>query len=370
MFGRSALLAVVLLINLPFAAPLRADPKTSGTFRIATYNVELSRKGPGLLLGDFLKGDDPQIEAVVAVIAKGAPDVLHLTGFDMDEEQHALRALRDALTNAGAHYPHVFAPMPNAGMPSGEDLDGNGRLGEARDSQGYGAFSGQGGMAILSKYPIKSAHNYSSFLWRDLVDNIAPGTPDHPFPSFAARAIQRLSSVGHWAVPIQLAPDKQITILAWHASPPVFDGEEDLNGRRSHDEALFWLRLLDGQTPFEPPKGPFVLTGLANIDPTDGDGRHEAINALLHDPRFQDPGPLSAGGLEAANTTHQGNPALDTADFTDPTPGNLRVDYVLPDAALAVRDAGVFWPARGHPMSEVAARASRHRLVWVDVTLP
>jgi len=48
----------------------------------------------------------------------------------------------------------------------------------------------------------------------------------------------------------------------------------------------------------------------------------------------------SAGGQEqailqgGANTTHTGNPEFDTADFADSTPGNLRVDYVLPSNDL------------------------------------
>ena len=53
-----------------------------------------------------------------------------------------------------------------------------------------------------------------------------------------------------------------------------------------------------------------------------------------------------------------------------PGPGNLRVDYVLPSATLAVSGAGVFWPAPGDPAAGVAATASRHRLVWVDIVLP
>lgn len=361
MLGRAALFLLALSSGAAFAA--------EHAIRVATYNADLSRDGPGLLLGDLL-GEDAQVDAAISVIVAADPDILHLTGFDMDTEQHALGALVDRLSAAGTLYPFFYAPMPNAGMPSHEDLDGNGRYGEARDSQGYGAFSGKGGMAILSKFPIGTAQDYSAFLWRDLAQNIAPGPPENPFPSRAARNVQRLSSVAHWAVPVEVAPGKVVTILAWHATPPVFDGEEDLNGRRAHDEALFWLRLLEGQTPFEPPNGPLVITGIANIDPVDGDGRHEAIEALLKDPRFQDPGPVSAGGTEAANPDHVGNPALDTADFGEPTPGNLRVDYVLPDAALTVLGAGVVWPAQGEAMAEVVARASRHRLVWVDVALP
>ena len=72
------------------------------------------------------------------------------------------------------------------------------------------------------------------------------------------------------------------------------------------------------------------------------------------------------------NLTHTGDPALDTADWSDETgPGNLRVSYVLPDKRLQVIDAGVFWPASNDPLRNLITGegAARHRLVWVDLVL-
>ncbi|MEC9313216.1 MAG: endonuclease/exonuclease/phosphatase family protein, partial [Pseudomonadota bacterium] len=43
-------------------------PAQADTVRIATFNTELSRKGPGLLLRDIERGEDPQIAAVIDVI--------------------------------------------------------------------------------------------------------------------------------------------------------------------------------------------------------------------------------------------------------------------------------------------------------------
>ena len=63
------------------------------------------------------------------------------------------------------------------------------------------------------------------------------------------------------------------------------------------------------------------------------------------------------------------DPALDTADFSDARVGNLRADYVLPSANLAVSGCGVFWPRAGEPGAEAAA-FSDHRLVWLDIILP
>ncbi len=337
----------------------------SEPLRVATFDAELERRGPGLLLSDILSGDD-QVAAVVSVIASAAPDVLVLNGFDHDLEGHALSALAAALEAAGAVYPHLFAARPNAGLATTLDLDGNGRFGEARDAQGYGAFTGQGGMAILSRYPLGEVRDFSAFLWADLPGALLPSVDGAPFPSARAQAAQRLSSVAHWDVPVT-TPQGTLHLLAFSATTPVFDGPEDLNGRRNHDEIIFWLRLLDGALPVSPPARPVVVIGNANLDPVDGEGRHEAIVALLDDPRLADPAPASEGGRLAANPEQQGNPALDTVDWTDPVPGNLRVDYVLPDAQLTVLDAGVVWPAPGAPMAETVAAASRHRLVWVDI---
>ncbi len=357
------LLRLAALLALVWAGAAQGE-----TLRIATYDPELTRKGPGLLLADILKGE-AQVQAVVAVIASAAPDVLLLTGFDYDTEGHALTAFADALEESGASYPFRFAARPNAGLESGLDLDGNGRLGEARDAQGYGRFIGQGGMAVLSRLPLGEVRDFSSFLWADLPGAILPMVDGHPFPSAKAQAAQRLSSVAHWDVPVE-RPNGVLHLLAFSATTPVFDGPEDLNGRRNHDEVAFWQRFLDGVLPMASPQRPVVVLGNANLDPEDGDGRREAILSLLTDPRLQDPEPTSPGGATAANPGQQGNPALDTADFNDPKPGNLRVDYVLPDATLRVTGAGVVWPGVDDPLAEIVAKASRHHLVWVDIALP
>jgi len=109
----------------------------------------LSRDGPGLLLRDIEKGEDAQILAVRDIIAKVSPDILLLTNFDYDLDQKALAAFAGVTA-----YPHMFSLPTNAGLPSGADLDNNGRLREPRDMQGYGRFRGDGGMAILSRFPI------------------------------------------------------------------------------------------------------------------------------------------------------------------------------------------------------------------------
>jgi hypothetical protein len=343
-----------------WAAAAAADP-----VRIATFNAELSRDGPGLLLRDIREGE-ADILAAARVIAAARPDILLLTGFDYDAGLVALTAFAARVEEAGWPMAARFAFPPNTGRDPFADRDGDGRIGTARDGQGYGEFAGQGAMAVLSRWPVLPAQSrdFSALLWRDLPGALLSDGP----PPEGALADQRLSSTGHWDVAVE-TPLGPIHLLAWHATPPVFDGPDDRNGRRNHDEAAFWLRLLDGALDAPPPAAPFVLLGDANLDPEDGDGLRGAMDALLGHPDLTDPRPRSgpgAGLRNGVNAAHRGDPALDTAFWDAEGPGNLRVDYVLPSRALTVLDAGLWWPEGD---TDVPA-ASRHRLVWVDVTLP
>ncbi len=331
------------------ALPASADP-----IRIATWDPGLSRKGPGLLLRD-IRADDPQVLAAAQVIASAAPDVILLTGFDWDMEGRALAAFSQLLTKTGHPMPHSFSARPNSGMATGLDLNGDGRAGGADDAQGFGQFSGQNGMAVLSRLPLGAVTDHSALLWRDLPGNLMPETP----PDVAN--VQRLSSTAHWDVPV-ITAQGPLHLLAWAATPPVFDGPEDRNGRRNHDEAAFWLHHL--------PAAPFALLGNVNLDLNDGDGRADALHRLLT--HAQDPAPRGAfqPPQNGANATQSGDPALDTAEYDENRSGNLRVDYILPARALTVLDSAVVWPAPADPLAQTAATASNHRLVWVDVALP
>jgi hypothetical protein len=338
---------------------LLASSSGAETLRVATWNVNLDRTGPGLLVQDLVKGEDPQIVAIVRVLVALEADVLLLTAVDYDLEGVALGLLADRLDAAGAAYPHRFAWRPNTGMQTGLDVDGNGRIGDPGDAQGWGLFSGQGGMAILSRLPLdeRSARDHSAFLWRDLPGSLS----QDPAP---LAQVQRLATTGFWDVAV-VTPQGPLHLLAWHATPPVFDGPEDRNGRRNHDEAAFWRHYLDGALPMPPPPGPFVLLGDANLDPADGDGLRDGLVSLLAHPALQDPLPKgSHGRVEPA---HKGDPALDTAFYDNL--GGLQLDYVLPSAGLAVTASGVLWPPEGDPLTADLMVASRHYPVWVDLDL-
>jgi Endonuclease/Exonuclease/phosphatase family len=336
-------------------------PAAAETLRLATYNADLTRAGPGLLYGDILSGDDAQIAAVIRVIDVLDADILLLTGVDFDHDLIALGALNAGLSNP---YPHLFARQPNTGLQTGLDLDQNGKSGEPRDAQGWGRFSGEGGMAILSRLPVEEpgVRDFTDMLWQDLPGALLPDQMPQPI-----RDIQRLSTTGHWLVPVRTANGRILTVMAWAATPPVFDGPEDLNGRRNHDEAAFWHLLIDGKLSAPPPMPPFVLMGDANLDPADGDGLRDGIAGLIAHPMLRDPLPKGTHGRSEPD--HSGDPALDTALY-DPGVGGLRVDLVVPSADLSVTASGVLWPDAADPLAAGLATASRHRPVWVDIALP
>lgn len=322
------------------------------------------------MLRDLTAGDDPQVLAALAAVAVAAPDILVLTQFDHDADLAALGVFVDLLAERGVDLPHAYAVQSNAGLATGLDMDGDGTVGEARDAQGYGRFSGAGGLAVLSRWPIDSGavRDLSGLLWRDVPGAVMPDVGGVPFPSPEAAAVQRLSSTGHWIVPVQV-PGGMVELMVWSATPPVFDGPEDRNGLRNRDELRLWTAVLDGQLG-APPGDHFVIAGNANLDPADGEGLREAMAAFLADPRLTDPMPESAGGAAAADPAQAGNPALDTADWAETGPGNLRVSYVLPAVAWEVAGSGVLWPAPDAAMAlsaEDLIAAGPHRLVWVDL---
>ncbi len=371
---------------------MTALPAFSENLRFAAFNAELTRRNPGLLVGDLMKGGDPQVERVVEIIQRVQPDVLLLSGMDYDAQGIALGLLLDSLKIgrgdvAGIDYSFWFIAPVNTGVPSGLDLDGDGRLARANDAWGFGFFEGQEGMAILSRYPVAlvESRTFQNYRWVDLPGAVLPVWPDGtPWPDARVQATMRLSTVSHWDIVVK-APEGPVHLLAANPTPPVFDGPEDANGRRNHDEIEFWVQYLDGAEFGDDQgrtaglgEGAVVVLGDFNADPLDGDGMHDGIAALLGHDRLTDPMPKRpAGGSlvqDGVNVGQMGDPMLDTADWEDVEgqPGNMRVDFVLPSSDFRIEDAGVFWPAPDDPLHRLVESSEefggRHRLVWVDVS--
>lgn len=386
------------------AVTLGASPAIAGhhkqrDVRVATYNLSLNRATAGELEADLNSGGDPQAQTVAEVIQRANPDIVLLNEFDYAPDLAAVDLFRDNYLSVGqggaapVDYPYAYAAPSNTGIPSGFDLNNDGAIGGGDDAFGFGAFEGQYGMAILSKYPIatEQVRTFQNFLWKDMPGALLPDNPATPEPvdwfTPEELAVVRLSSKSHWDVPVRIGRET-VHVLASHPTPPTFDGEEDRNGRRNHDEIRFWADYVTpgaskyivddaGQKRGLAPHESFVIVGDQNADPYDGDSVDVAIDQLLDNKRITDPLPGSDGALEAAalqggaNATHTGDPRYDTADFADTAPGNLRADYVLPSRTLRVLDAGVFWPTQADPLSRLTGvfpfPSSDHRLVWVDL---
>ncbi len=373
-------------------APAKSVPPT---LRVATYNTSLYDDADGGLIARLERGDAAAAR-IAAVIQHVRPDVLLLNEFDFDEGEHAAELFQRRYLEAPQaglepiRYAYRYSAPVNTGEPSGLDLDGDGRSDGPGDAWGYGKHPGQYGMLVLSRFPIDAAgaRRFRSFLWKDL-----PGARQPHFPAEggeAGRAFYpeavwsqlRLSSKSHWDLPI-VTPLGLIHLLAAHPTPPVFDGPEDRNGARNHDEIRFWVEYLSqpgadwiyddaGERGGLTADARFVIVGDLNADAHDGDGSHEAIAQLLGHARVDASHvPVSEGAPEMAakhGFARHGDVAAHTGDF-GPRVGTLRLDYVLPSRGFSIRAAGVFWPRAGEPGAELV-EASDHRMVWIDLTDP
>jgi hypothetical protein len=166
-------------------------------------------------------------------------------------------------------------------------------------------------------------------------------------------------------------------VLASHPTPPVFDGPEDRNGRRNHDEIRFWADYLsDGEIAayiYDDTGGRgglaaerFVVLGDLNASMEEGDARREGIEELLgHEKVRRGLLPTSDGG-RANRADSKFSPAHTAA-------WGMRADYVIPSkAGWRLVDAGVFWPTQDDPLFRLVRNrraSSDHRLVWVDLEL-
>jgi 3-phytase len=378
-----------------------------GQLKVATFNAALFRDDPGELLTDLAQGEDSQVNAIAEIIQRTNPDILLINEFDyapnnaaVDLFQTILSMPQNNLNLPGAgqpiFYPHRRAFESNTGIPSGFDLNNNGRTvitvgtsGYADDALGFGAFPGQHAIALFSKYPILDSQirSFQLFKWKDMPENLL--TNDAALSSYYSpeeQAALRLSSKNHLDIPIEIN-GQIIHFLASHPTPPVFDSAEDRNGKRNHDEIRFWRDYITpdagnyiyddaGQSGGLAPGASFVIVGDMNADPLDGDSFNHAIDQLLTSPLINTSHtPASLGGPQQAvlqgrnNIGQLGNPAYDTGDFNDFGPGNLRSDYILPSASLPIIDSGIFWPLNTDPLFPLVS-ASDHRLVWVTIPEP
>ena len=387
----------------------------SSTIRFSQFNASLNRNNEGDLVRDLSTPNNVQAKAVAEIIQRNNPDILLINEFDYvaRDPLAPVKLLQEnylSVSQNGAtpvNYPYVYIAPSNTGIASGFDLNNNGSVvttpgtpGYGDDAYGFGNFPGQFGMLLLSKYPIDTANirTFQNFLWKDMPNSLLStiATPGSSTPWYSAeeQAALRLSSKSHWDVPIKINGET-VHVLVSHPTPPTFDGAEDRNGKRNHDEIRFWSDYITpgegnyiyddgGQKGGLNAGSQFVIMGDQNADPNDGDSFDNAILQILNNPRVNTNFiPTSEGAIQQAelqgraNLTQKGNPAFDTADFSDTAPGNLRVDYVLPSSNLTINDSAVYWPVNTDSQFSLVGTfnsslpggfpSSDHRLVWTDV---
>jgi len=394
---------LVLLIALLLAPAALASSHTGKPtpVRFAAFNASLNRFNAGDLAAELSAPGSAQPDTIAEIIQRTRPDVLLINEFDYDPDGLSAQYFQDNYLSV-AHgdaepidYLFRYVAPSNTGIPSGRDLDKNGSVGGPNDAFGFGFFPGQYGMAVYSMFPINydDIRTFQLFLWKDMPGArlpIDPATGESWYDE-GDLDVFRLSSKSHWDVPIQI-DGKTVHFLTSHPTPPVFDGPEDRNGTRNFDEIRFWADYVipsrsgyiyddEGNIGGITPGDAFVIAGDQNSDPLDGDSIPGAIQQLIEHPLVNTKlTPSSEGAVEqsalqgGANETHLGDPAFDTADFSDFAPGNLRADYVLPRKQLQITDAGVFWPLSDDPLFPLVGTwpfpGSDHRLVWVDVRVP
>jgi Endonuclease/Exonuclease/phosphatase family len=419
----AACAAAVLGLAVAAAPPALAHPRDRDddgrgkTLRFATFNASVNRNAEGQLVEELSNGEDPQLRNVAEIIQRVRPDVLLVNEFDFVPDQLAARLFQRnylSVSQNGARpvvFPYRFVAPSNTGIASGMDFDNNGEAVTepgtglyGNDSFGFGEFPGKFGMAVFSRLPIdvKRARTFQLFRWEDMPGALLPDDPDTPTPAdwYSPEELDvfRLSSKSHWDLPIEVGRGERVHFLVSHPTPPVFDGPEDRNGTRNHDEIRFWADYVTpgagryiyddrGRRGGLGRREHFVIAGDQNADPFDGDSTEDAILQLLDNPRINTGmTPTSPGGPEqaalqgGANDAHVGNPAFDTADFADTAPGNLRADYVLPDRGTRIVGSFVFWPRSDDPLFPLVGLfdptllpdgngfpSSDHRLVAVDV---
>jgi endonuclease/exonuclease/phosphatase family metal-dependent hydrolase len=391
--------AVLLAGCTPEAEPV--------TIRVATYNLEDVRTT------DLRDPAQPRLQAAAAILQQLRPDVVLLNEIAYDQPGAPGYAAGEAPGQNGRRFVGTFlavsqgeglAPLPyqvfaaptNTGLASGFDLDNDGAVvdtlpvppgagpdgtpgpqtpgGRAygNDSWGFGTFPGQYGMVLLVREGLEileaDVRTFQALPWSRMPGALQPVDPETGVPWYDAGewARVRLSSKSHWDVPVQLANGLVLHVLCSHPTPPAFDGPEQRNRRRNHDEIRLWRDYLDDAAYLEddagragglPEDAPFVILGDLNADPDEGSAFDDPVGRLLlvH-PRIN--------GAFVPEARPEGQAAFAHLDPDDTARWGLRVDYVLPSADLQVLGGGIWRPG-----SADAPLVSDHFPVWVDLAV-
>lgn len=377
----------------------------SVSIRVATFNVEDVRTG------DLKRGDSPRLKQLAEVIQRVRPNVILLNeiAYDMaggpdmidgdvpGQNGQRFAELYLSVAQAKGLEPmrmRAFMAPVNTGVPSGLDLDNDGtvtntypprvkaedteafraaeELGRkyGNDCWGFGTFPGRYGMALLvdERLVIEDAkvRTFRLLPWDYMPGAFMPTAADGAsWYSAEEREKVRLSSKSHWDVPVRMPNGATVHFLCSHPTPPAFDGAEQRNKRRNHDEIRFWADYVEGQSYIVDDadvggglakRASFVILGDLNSDPQKGNRFKDPIRTVLGSVER-----LNMGSAPTASVEVAGLESTDTALF------KLRVDYVLASKDLDVKRQGIW---RDVPGEGKGRFPSDHFPVWMDLEVP
>lgn len=378
--------------------------------RVATFNIEDVRTS------ELRNGDTPRLKRLAEVIQRIRPNVILLNeiAYDMAGGPDVIEG--DAPGQNGQRFAELYlgvsqgkgleplrmrafmAPV-NTGVPSGFDLDNDGsvtttypatvrgmdeelrrkneELGRkyGNDCWGYGTFPGQYGMALLVDERLEieegKVRTFRLMPWDYMPGAFLPAGAEGTgsWYSEEEREKVRLSSKSHWDVPVRMPNGTVVHFLCSHPTPPAFDGSEERNKRRNHDEIRFWADYVEGQPYIVDDANvggglgrgkAFVILGDLNADPRKGNKFKEPIRTVL--------GSVSRLNMEVVPTASVDVPGLES---TDTALFKLRVDYVLPSKDFEVRQSGIWRdvPTGGDGGGKMDF-PSDHFPVWMDLVVP
>lgn len=365
-------------------APVLQDTPAD-SLRVATYDAKLSRDSAGDLFEELSSPGAEDATEVARVIQTVRPDVLVLTGIDVDAGDHVAEAFNanylavGGEEHTGLTYPYSYTAQSNAGVESGADLDRNGTIGDPGDALGFGDFPGQSSMIVYSKYPLADdkIRDFTALPWKSMPDNNIPEDVTD-----LERDILPLASVSHWDIPVEV-DGEVLHVLATSAA----DASKSPHGQaRNQDQIRFWEDYLDPETEYIrdqrgkqaplPEDASFVLAGSLKADPTGkGPADPSAITSLLQSDDIVDPEPartITASAL--GRGVFPDSP--EAQHHTAPTPTDdhetYRADYVLLSSDLEVTDSGVLETGPGaayRGFFGLQPEQHGNHIVWADIAV-
>ncbi len=221
------------------------------------------------------------IAAILDGIARLDADILLLSDVDYDLDLQALGALRDRAAEDGCGLSLSLCPpaqFRHADGPRSGRQTGGSVARAMRRALAISTATAAWRSCPACRSTLRECTDLSDLLWRDL-----PGTP-HGCGRSRGGTVQRLSSSAHWDVPVILRDGQPLHLLVFHATPPVFDGPEDRNGRReSRRIGSCGDTTSTGHCRSRRRRSASCCWAMRTSTPCDGDGLHAG-----------DPGPAEA----------------------------------------------------------------------------